>query len=235
MQSLPDFSERLFVRMLSTADDFGRGLASNLHATCFPLADIPRAKCVQALADLQKAGVVHAYTDGSGRLLFQIVKFNNPPRAKHSKYPSYEECAQLECNLQADCTQLADDLFATCKQDVAACMSKPKQKPKPKPETKTESSLFAATCEEIWAAYPQKVGKPQALEYLAEDLRAGAKKEDILAGVQRYIAFMVKARETFPDRAYKDGSAFFCKRNWKSEWTVGGPPPVEYDEHGWPK
>ena len=55
--------------------------------------------------------------------------------------------------------------------------------------------------------------------------KAGAKKEEMIAGVRRYIAFMAEARETFPDRAYKDGSAFFCKRMWRDEWTVGRPEP----------
>lgn len=115
MANLTDFQERLFVRMIMTADDFGRGLANNLHATCFQVSDISRATVMKAANELQNVGLVRLYTDADGRLYFDIPKFGNKPRAKHSKCPTYEECKQVASKLQASCGQLHAD-----------CSSKPR-------------------------------------------------------------------------------------------------------------
>lgn len=104
MANLTDFEERLFVRMIMTADDFGRGLANNLHATCFQVSDIPRATCMQAANVLHSVGLIRLYSDQEGRTYYDIPKFGNKPRATHSKCPPYDDCKHVACKLLATCS-----------------------------------------------------------------------------------------------------------------------------------
>jgi len=140
MARLTDFQERLFVRMIQAADDFGRGLASNLHASCFQVSDVPREKVGFAALSLQDAGLIRLYADNQGRAFFEIIKFGNKPRATHSRWPSYEECKQLAGNLQAICMQTDGDLPALCSSKPETINRKPETgntpqtPPEPSPE-----------------------------------------------------------------------------------------------------
>lgn len=81
-------AERLFIRLLLKADDFGRfhAHARLVKAACFPLAEDLRANTVAAwLTELSDRHLVFCYTSGTGEYL-QIPKFG-APRAKSSKYP----------------------------------------------------------------------------------------------------------------------------------------------------
>lgn len=82
-------AERLFVRLLMKADDFGRFHANPklVKAACFPLAEDLRANTVAAwLTELSDRQLVFCYTSGTGMFL-ALPKFRQRARAETSKYP----------------------------------------------------------------------------------------------------------------------------------------------------
>lgn len=192
MAALSDLEERMFVRMILTADDFGLGLASNLHATCFPVADIPKDKSSLALASMARVGLIRLYRDASGRELFSIIKFGNKPRATSSKFYTWDECKHL-----------ASNLHTTCEQNHSECTPKPEtgnRKPEtdspinPPPAKKAKASKQKAepviaeiACPEI---LPAKIDAPEVRTLIVEWLamRKAVRKPATVQAVKDGIA-----------------------------------------------
>lgn len=192
MASLSDLEERMFVRMIMTADDFGLGLASNLHATCFPVADIPKDKSSLALANMARVGLIRLYRDASGRELFSIIKFGNKPRATSSKFYTWDECKHLACNLHT-----------TCEQNHSECTSKPEtgnrkpetedrtplQAPKTKRLKKEKSFTYTPEFESAWAAWPEGLKGTKGAAFAAwEKCPSRPPIESILASIAAHRA-----------------------------------------------
>ena len=86
--SSPD-AEILYYRLLVSVDDFGRADARPLmiKSLCFPIRLRASAdKCMQWLQDLVKAQLITIY-EVEGKPYLQIIKWDNKPRADHSKFP----------------------------------------------------------------------------------------------------------------------------------------------------
>jgi hypothetical protein len=84
--------ERLFIRLLMKADDFGRFHANPklVKALCFPLAEDLRTNTVSAwLAELSDRELVFCYRSGAGEYL-ALPKFGQRTRAEKSKFPPPE-------------------------------------------------------------------------------------------------------------------------------------------------
>lgn len=85
----PD-AEILYTRLIVSVDDFGRTDARPLmiKALCFPIRLRATAdKCMQWLKLLQEVGLISIY-DIDSKPYLQITKWDNKPRATHSKYPA---------------------------------------------------------------------------------------------------------------------------------------------------
>lgn len=102
LQLVQDFSERLFWRLLTTADDYGRCMAAPavVRANCFPLSDnLSLKKIESALVDLVKHRLITRYSVGEREYAefstFTIHQGN--PRAKVSKYPSVNDVSASRC------------------------------------------------------------------------------------------------------------------------------------------
>ncbi len=83
-------AERLFIRLLTKADDFGRFHANPklVKSACFPLAEDLRANTVAAwLTELSDRQLVFCYTSGTGQYL-SIAKFGQRTRAENSRFPA---------------------------------------------------------------------------------------------------------------------------------------------------
>lgn len=89
IDSLSPLAEVLFYRLLVTVDDFGRydGRAAMIKAHCFPIKDMPVAKCAALLQELHDMGLVVLYTVDD-KPYVQMCKWDNVPRAKESKHPA---------------------------------------------------------------------------------------------------------------------------------------------------
>ena len=102
--------ERLFWRLVTTADDFGRfqGEPSVVAAACFPrlLEQWPPSRCAEGLLKLQAVGLVRLYKVGD-REYGEFVKAHKyfTRRSKHSKYPA---CEQMPADARSRSPMRAD-------------------------------------------------------------------------------------------------------------------------------
>jgi len=236
MDGLSDFQERLFVRMILSVDDFGRGLASNIHSQAFPLRDMKQSEVAGDICALHDAGMIRLYMDLSGKLLFDIPKFLNKPRAKCSKYASYEErqtdCIQIANKLQASCMQIASRLQADVKQVHADCMPKLKHKQETKTETQTQTPNEVAAKPlddgflQFWKAYPKKRGRGAA--------ESAWKKAKGKPATEEIIEAVTAQAQSWDWR--KDGGQFvpnpatwINQRRWEDEAGPTSAPAIKRD------
>ena len=96
----PD-AEVMYYRLLVSVDDFGRADARPLmlKSLCFPIRVRATAdKCMRWAQDLAKAGLLKLY-EVDGKFYLQLTKWDNKPRAEHSKYPNpptdADKCMQM--------------------------------------------------------------------------------------------------------------------------------------------
>lgn len=106
LNEVSDFAERLFWRLITTADDYGRFLAcgSIVRSACFPLMDSIKAEKVEkALAELVTHHLIELYAVGDRRYgcFLKWFEHQGKPRAEKSKYPDPSSCKHLHtavCN-----------------------------------------------------------------------------------------------------------------------------------------
>jgi hypothetical protein len=114
MSSLSWFEQALFIRLIVTADDYGRMDArpSILRGRLFPLDDVT-AKAIEAgLAKLSTAGMILLYEVG-GKPYLQLTAWSrhqSPPRAKTSKYPSPDDADKPLQEDADNCAQMQTDV-----------------------------------------------------------------------------------------------------------------------------
>lgn len=90
IEQLSPLGETLFYRLLVTVDDFGRTDArpAMVKAACFPIKDSVTAKtCRNLLDELRDAGLITLY-EVDGKPYLELSKWDNPPRAKESRFPA---------------------------------------------------------------------------------------------------------------------------------------------------
>lgn len=98
IDKLSPMAEVLFYRLLVTVDDFGRFDArpAMIKSHCFPVKEsVTPEHCEKAMGELCAAGLMVAYVI-DGKPCLQILKWDNVPRSKESKFPAYADgCAHL--------------------------------------------------------------------------------------------------------------------------------------------
>ncbi|MCS6287727.1 MAG: conserved phage C-terminal domain-containing protein [Nitrospira sp.] len=125
LNEVSDFAERLFWRLITTADDYGRFLAcgSIVKAACFPLMDSIRVEKIdKALAELVDKCLIRLYFAGDRRygLFLKWVEHQGAPRSKFSKYPDPADFLDDSQNLHTSaniCTQM----FTSASRNQHAC------------------------------------------------------------------------------------------------------------------
>ena len=157
LQALSDFSERLFWRLLTTADDYGRCLSCPeiVRAHCFPLnpkLTIPQIE--KALQDLQSHLLIDLYTVGD-RQYAEFVTFSTHqgiPRAKQSKYPEKSTLAEHLPTSAGICMQTPTNVTGASDTDTDTDLN-------------SLSSLQSLSeFKQFWECYPNKVGKKDAMK-----------------------------------------------------------------------
>ena len=204
--------ENAFTRLLMAVDDFGRYHADPrlLLARLYPLrVGTTSAQQMHSIRNALAAhGLVTIYTI-EGRDYLQIVKWQNVPRAKESKFPA---CIADAVQVHSICTASAP-VTVTGTDD-----RKPKpepslvESPKPKPD-------FPEDFAECWAAYPDKSGsKHKAFQAYCG---SGATKDQVLDGIARYIAHVEAKRQNgFSSLRYQNGQTWFNGRGWLTEYET---------------
>ena len=158
------FQEVFFYRLIVNCDDFGRMDARPkiLCAKLFPLREVKQKNILESLHALASSGLILLYEDGDHPYLqMKTWDRHQSIRAKKSKYPSPDECKQMN----------ADDFI--CKQmisDESKCPRNPIQSnPNPYPNPNTNPNPireYPAKPEDLfprfWSAYPRKDDKANA-------------------------------------------------------------------------
>ena len=86
-------------------------------------------------------------------------------------------------------------------------------------ESNTEE-LYNVEFENLWKAYPRKMGKLQAMKHYKKARKDGATYDEVMDGIVAYANY-IKATNT-EDRYIKHGSTFFSEHAWQDDWTVKG-------------
>lgn len=155
--SLSDFEFRLWVGLILSADDAGRGDArpAIIKGHVFPLRDRVSLKEIDAAVHgLAAKGCVSLYTvDGKPYFWFPTWSSHQRIRDVRPKYPGPEE-SDNPPQIAADCGEFA--------QIAADCGLKPNQTKSKSNQIETETNTHARAFEKFWKAYPKKVGKGAA-------------------------------------------------------------------------
>lgn len=155
LDKLSDFEERLFWRLITTADDYGRFMADPelVRAACFPYRTLSVEKVSDALKGLQSHHLITLYTveDRDYGQFVTFEKHQGKARSKKSKYP-----AQLDTFVHADarkCTQVHADVPGHPNTDTDTDTDL---------NSSSSSSSSDSEFEQFWIAFPKKVGKKDA-------------------------------------------------------------------------
>lgn len=151
INALSPIAETLFYRLLVTVDDFGRTDArpSMIKAHCFPIKDDATADVVSdLLLELVECKLVQVYAV-EGKPYLQVLKWDNVPRAKESKFPAPDdERAQMHTFARNPRAVLPVTVTGTGTDN---------REPKPglhAAQVQTEAqSTVQAVCRETWEAY----------------------------------------------------------------------------------
>lgn len=211
LQKLNDFQERLFWRLLTMADDYGRFEADPTVVlnTCFPLGikqtktDV--SKCLQLLAH-ENAVLLYVVNGRAYGQFTNFIYFQGSPRAKKSKHPSPEENQQVMngCeHMQADAN--------ICEQTQTNAPS----------SVSVSESEYIVRFEIFYKSYPKKESKKDALKVWLKIAPDNAKFEEIMAGLEAWKKTdqWVKDENTFVPQPVR----WLRGEKWKDEVKV----PVE--------
>lgn len=87
---------------------------------------------------------------------------------------------------------------------------------------------------DLWALYPRKQGRADALKAYERAVKAGVTDETIKQGIENYVKHIAETKTEL--KYVKQGSTFFSKQAWADDYKVSTPPPTEkvYEEFtGW--
>lgn len=77
-------------------------------------------------------------------------------------------------------------------------------------------SAYETEFEEVWKAYPRKVGKTNAMKAYVKARKAGTAKETIEEGLKKYLAYI--ENEKITPQYVKHGSSWFFQKGWEDEY-----------------
>lgn len=178
LAQLSDFDFRLWVGLITQADDYGRGEArpAIVRGRVFPLRDdVTLADVEASMRKMAEVGAITLYkVAGKKYYCFPTWANHQNIRSKRSKYPSPDE-ADPEEDCDEDVT-LADNLqtdASKCKQMQAndsICPRNPNpnptRNPNPNPNPNPNLSRYPSAREDLferfWSEYPRKVAKESA-------------------------------------------------------------------------
>jgi len=92
------------------------------------------------------------------------------------------------------------------------------------PAALSKSDALLLRFDAVWKLYPLKKGRQKAFEAFVKWSKAGDRPEEMLDGIQRYMAFVASERRNgHKELGYQHGSTFFNQRGWQDEYTVDKP------------
>lgn len=226
LAGLSDFAERLFWRLTTVADDYGRFVAnaSVVAGRCMPLVNGATTKRIEAaLLELESAEAIKLYEiDGKRYLHFPQWSKYQQTRAKKSKYPDPPDLqASADICLQTQ----------TIVSDFAKAASAPHT------HTHTDSSSEILTPEivepedlfdQAWAYYPKRIGtnsKADARKAWSARIEKGVSADEMLAGCIRYREFCDGTEKSDTDFVMQACRFFGPGEHWKQDWPLPRASP----------
>ena len=210
MASLSWFEQNLFIRLIVSADDYGRydGRPAIIKGSLFPLEDVTEKAIRAALQTLSTSGMVKLYTVG-GRSTLELVNWrkHNVPRAKESKYPAPPDVFEHLQTSANKCNQTnADAPVIRNSYSDFEIRNSDANTPAPAP---ARGSSFAA----FWEAYPNKINREDAWNAW-KVLKPGA---DTVVEIMNGLEAWKKSERWTEDggRYIPSASKFILDRRWK--------------------
>lgn len=218
-------AERLFWRLVTKADDFGRyyGNPRIIASMCFPLGPPSDEEVTSWLKELANADLIETYTGDDGKRYVHLTSWNKhqQQRATKSKFPEPTSIDNI-------CDQSpTSDVSSNGNQLIANVPVNENENVNDKLETKTGTCPSGASVaqddfDRFWSVYPRRVGKQDALKAWKK-LKPDAELVDqIVAGVERW---------KLTDQWTKDGGGFICYpatflrgRRWEEDDKPDLPP-----------
>lgn len=181
LDKLSDFEERLFWRLITTADDFGRFMACPelVRSACFPYKTLSTDRINSSLQSLQTHDLIRLYVvdDRQYGEFIKWEKHQGKPRAKESKYPACIASASICMQPLANVTGHSDTDTDT-NTDLSSLSSLSSLKSEEGKEC--EKGEF----DRLWEVYPRKVGK-KAAQKAFQNARDRPGIDDLIASIQR--------------------------------------------------
>ena len=228
--ALTDFEFRLWVGLITQADDAGRGDArpAIIKGRVFALRERTTTKDISsALSALAAAGCVSLYTVG-GKPYYAFPSWAKHQRIRDvkSKFPGPDEGEIIEVQQSA----------ASCgeaPQEAALIQSNPIQSesnPNPNP-TRTRSGAKGTDFERFWQAYPRKIGKAAAEKALS---RVKVPVDVLIAAVEKQMQSDQWTREA--GRYIPNAATWLNQGRWEDELPAkdNSKPAGQYQRSGQP-
>lgn len=86
----------------------------------------------------------------------------------------------------------------------------------------TTKGYIESEFENLWAIYPRKQGKKDALKHYAKARKSGTTYEEVEQGIYAYRNY-VQVME-MEERYIRMGSTFFSQRSWADDWSIRNKP-----------
>lgn len=141
VDSLSADAERLFIRLMMQADDYGNFYSETrqIKSKCFPLKDVSVKRVEELLKELIKSGLVKLYQVDSETFL-HIIEFNQSLRRMRRKFPV---CAdEMTDNCQTNDGQVTDNVPPETKQKRNETESETETKMNPKAAPKNAAYVI---------------------------------------------------------------------------------------------
>ncbi len=160
LDRLTDFEERLFWRLLTTADDYGRFMADPelVRAACFPYKSLSVEKVGSALEGLQSHSLISLYAVDNRQYgeFVTFEKHQGKPRSRKSKYPERLDVflhADVSNSLQMKPVLVSGETPPNTNTDLnSSSLNSILDSPQ-------ENDVSDLRFEEFWQAYPARNGK----------------------------------------------------------------------------
>ena len=217
VSDLSDFGFRVWVYLITVADDYGRGMADTdlLCGVLFPRRrNVTEAQLRKAISELSEHGMIQLYeVDGEKYFFFPNWDTHQSIRAKRSKFPAPSDSVNSSAS--------------TCMQmhaNVPVIQSNPIQS---ESESESKESIKENLFEQFWEAYPRRVDKKKTR--MAFD--KAVKGKDIEAVVYEMLNSI---REWQSSGAWDDEQFIPYSATWLngSRWTAK-PPRRRKKDHGY--
>lgn len=170
IDQLDPHAERFFLRLCLRADDFGRyhALPQLLKSNLYPLKDeVKSTEVAKWLSACAAAGLLRCY-NADGKPFLEILKFGQRMRQAVSKFPApSDNCPTDARHMPVICPSSDGQL-----PDIGRPESEGEGEEKVK-ENRNISPDPSAVASEIYALYPKKVGREDALKAIGKQLKAG--------------------------------------------------------------